>query len=218
MTSVERFGRAIGPTLPRVDIGPQSPIPARCPLLLAQRALSSVSCEATPRSTRSRPCSGPSFLRRPPVYATRPLHREQQRHRRDRRGSVGVGRDDLAVAAGAEGPHRVEVDGVLDEPDRAVHEEEVPAARMLGVEGGRARVGPVDRVLAAVDDDGSNRRSRLRGWGASPTYLKSCSSTTCGGPKELGPPGKRFQASICCRTKRPISRPTARPTSLSNRK
>src|SRR6516165_7866981 len=75
--------------------------------------------------------------------------------------SVTIARNDLGVIARAEGPHRVEVDRVLDEPDRAVHEQEVPAARMSGVESGRARVGPIHRILATVDDDGGYRRPKV---------------------------------------------------------
>jgi hypothetical protein len=36
--------------------------------------------------------------------------------------SVTIARNDFAVIAGAKSPHRIEVDRVLDEPDRAVHE------------------------------------------------------------------------------------------------
>src|SRR5262249_27650199 len=75
--------------------------------------------------------------------------------------SIAVGRDKFAVIAGAQGPHHIEVDRVLDELDRAVQEQEVAAPGMLGVERCRARVRPVDCVLAAVDDDGRNRRTRV---------------------------------------------------------
>src|SRR5262249_2335827 len=50
------------------------------------------------------------------------------------RGSVGVGGDDLALRARAEGPDRGQADGILEEPDRAVAEDDVAAARVVAAE------------------------------------------------------------------------------------
>src|SRR4051812_36790547 len=48
--------------------------------------------------------------------------------------SVLVGANDFAAGAGAQGPIRVTVDGVLDELDRAIGESEVGAAGMQAAE------------------------------------------------------------------------------------
>mgnify|MGYP001483829927 CR=1 FL=1 len=59
--------------------------------------------------------------------------------------SEGVGGDDLAAVAGARGGVGAGVDRLLDEPDRAVREGEVGAARVLALEGE-----VVDLVAVAV--------------------------------------------------------------------
>jgi hypothetical protein len=87
--------------------------------------------------------------------------------------SIGVGRNNLAVVAGAEGPQGVQVDGVLKEPDRAVQEEEVPAPRVLGVEGGGARIRPVTELIKAILEFVEEHNNRTAGyrWKALPDEI-----------------------------------------------
>src|SRR5262245_20413627 len=65
----------------------------------------------------------------------------------DRRGSVGVGRDDLPARPCADAAPDADVDRALDEPDRTVGEQKVHPAAVVTPRGGGA-----DLIRAVVED------------------------------------------------------------------